>query len=462
MIDVDDALAHLPHFDRFCSLADLLALVETLRSDPRFRVMTAGVSRDGVPIHQITYGSGSITALVVGFPHCKEPICGMTVFGLLELLRQGIPTLDSGITWHVVPCIDPDGALLNEAWSQRPFSLENYMRNFYVQAPRDQVDMSFPVSHKKLLWNQPSAEATVLKTILDRVRPDFFYSLHNAWTGGAAYYLSHDIDQRYYDALYALLRRHEFPLQTRPIWKEVCRQFGDGIVEIWSVKRHYDHLEAITPEPQELLSFGAASWDYLSEIKPGALTLLTEMGYVRHPLDESEREVSGHLRKLKLRTDADGKFLGTLLLEEWDKVRQDVDTSNPIFRAILGGGVLPSKDGLVEGGRPLSLHPTADILFNREHNKIMTESDVFQAIMVDGGFWGLCQTYQFVRLLKASRPTTPVIHAIARLESAYADALADIDRYVHLKAASVISCDTLARIQLGSGLTVLNSLLAGQ
>lgn len=459
MIDVDDALRSLPHFEKFCSVAELNALVDSLRSDVRFQISTAGHSANGLPIYRVICGTGPVKALVVGFPHCKEPVCGMTVFSLLDLLRRAVPSLTTHVQWHIVPCVDPDGALLNEQWTQQPFSLENYMRNFYVQAPRDQVDMSFPISHKKLVWKEPSPEAGVLKAILDQVRPDFFYSLHNAWTGGAGYYLSRDIEHKYHNLLYSFLERNAFPLQRRPIWKEVCRSFGEGIVEIWSVKRHYDHLEASTAAPEKLLTFGGASWDYLAEIKPDALTLLTEMGYVRHPLDESERAMTENLRKFKLRIDADSKYLGTILVEEWARVNVDVDTRNALYRAITGGGVLPSKETLCDGGRPLSLHPTADILFNPQHDKTMTQADLFQAVMVDGGFWGLCQSYQFVRLLRASRHTPAIMQAITRLEGAYANALADIDRLVNLRAASVTDCDTLARIQLGSGLIVLNSLL---
>lgn len=460
MVDIEAVLQRMPHFESFCSVDKLLKLVEELRGDRRFQVVEAGKSSGGVPIHHVRFGKGGLQVLVVGFPHCKEPVCGMTVFALVTLLRSGIESLcNADVTWHIVPCIDPDGAKLNEAWTQQEFSLERYMKNFYVQAPRDQVDMSFPISYKKLKWNEPSKEAGILKGILDEVKPDFFYSLHNSWTGGAFYYLSRDVGCKIHGGISEFLRREKFPLQTRPIWKEVCRQFAPGIVETWSIKKHYDKLEQTASSPEKLLRFGGASWDYLAEVKPESLTLLNEMGYVRHPLDESSREVEGSLRQFKLRIDADTKYLGTVLLEEWQRVREDVDTGHPVYRAIARGGVLPERDNLCDGGRPLSLHPTADILFNPEHAKAMTEGDLFQAIMVDGGFWGLCQSYSFVRLLKASKKSERIERAIARLERTYDDALAEIDRHVDLKAAWTVDCDTLARVQLGSGLIVLNSMI---
>lgn len=461
MINVEAVVADIPHFDTFCSVAKLHKLIQSLDGNANFEVEVAGSSVAGVPIHHVRYGKGSVKALFVGFPHCKEPVCGLTVYSLLSLLSRGHPELaQADVEWHIVPCIDPDGALLNEAWTQQPVTMESYMRGFYVQAPQDQVDTSFPIRHKKYLWEHPSKEAQILKGIIDRVLPDYYFSLHNAWTGGVFYMLSHDIDHKYHRALHDFLRAQSFPIQKQPIWKEVCVQFGIGISETWSLRKHYDHLERTTAAPEKALrNFGATSWDYLEEIKPSALTFIAEMGYALHPDDESQEGVEGDLRHFKLRVDADSKYLGTVLLEEWERVKDEVDDSNPLYRAIIGGGVLPTKDSLNEGGRPLSLHPTRDVLFNPLHNRRMTKADRFQACIVDGGFWGLCHTYQFVRLLKASRQTTAVRQATERLENAFSNALAEIQRHVDFDAFRVTDCDTLARVQLGSGLVVLNSLL---
>ncbi len=463
MIDVQAVLRDLPHFDTFCSVAKLQGLVERLHADPRFEINLAGSSVNGVPIHHVRFGKGTIKALLVAFPHCKEPICGLTVFSLMTLLQQGNRALlEADVEWNIVPCIDPDGALLNEGWSQQPVTMENYMRNFHVQSLRDQVDTSFPIRHKNLVWNEPSKEAKILQDLLTRIRPDFFYSLHNAWTGGAFYFLSRDIDHEYHNRLYDLLRQLDFPVQKRPLWPGVCARFGEGIVETWSIKKHYDYLEATTPAPQELLRFGGGSWDYLESIRPDALTLITEMGYVRHPGDESERDTGQNLRRFKMRVDADSKYLATVLLEEWEKVKADVDTSSPLYRAIVGGGVLPTKEALHEGGRPMSMQPTRDILFNPQYGRTMKEGDRFQACMVDGGFWFLCHSYQLVRLLKSSRQTTAVREAVERLERAFDEALDEIKRHVDFDAFQVFDCDTLAKVQLGSGLVVLNSVLERQ
>ena len=460
MIDVDAVIREVPHFDTFCSVAQLHELVGHLQHDSRFDVKVVGLSKGGMPIHHVRFGRGSLKALFVAFPHCKEPICGLTVFSLMRLLHQGSPTLlAADVEWHIVPCIDPDGAMLNEGWTQKPITMERYMRNFYVQALTDQVDGSFPLSYKGLQWSEPSAEALVLKGLLDDIRPDFFYTLHNAWTGGAFYYLSRDIDQRYHRRIYSFLDEQQFPLQKRPIWRDVCAQFGSGIIQMWSIKRHYDQLERTIAAPEKHLTFGGSSWDYLEQIKPSALTFATEMGYVRHPADESDVDTGENLRRFKLRIDAETKYLAAVLLQLWEGVHADLDTANPLYRAIVRGGVIPDKDRLNEGGRPLGMQPTRDLLLNPQYDRTMTEGDRFQACMVDGGFWYLCHSYQFVRLMKQSSQTPAIKEALERAERAFSDVLQEIGRYVDFSQFNVADYDTLAKVQLGSGLIVLNSLL---
>jgi hypothetical protein len=389
-----------------------------------------------------------------------EPIGGMTVFSLLALLeRSNQALLEADVEWHIVPCIDPDGALLNEGWTQQAFSLESRMKHYYLQPLADQVDTSFPVSYKKNVWERPSKEAQILKGVLESVRPDFFFSLHNAQMGGAFYYLSRDIDSRFRREICQLLEEHRFPIQKRPMWREVATEFSPGFIEFPWRRKRYDHLERTTSTPEKFLNYGIGSWDYLSQIKPEALTFVAEMGYVRHPGDESEMPTGENLRHFKLRLDADSKFLATMLAEEWERVRNDVESASPFYKVIAERMALLTPDRLCEGGYPLSRYPTRDILFNPQHDRMMSEGDRFAACMVDGGYTFLVGSHQFVRLLRESKQTQPIRHAFERLSRGFDSALAQLACHVDFDAFEVFSCDTLAKVQLGSGLIALNSLL---
>jgi hypothetical protein len=460
MINIEDVLRDVPHFDKFCSVAQLHALAERLRKDENFEVQVAGVSANGLPIHHIRCGKGAVKALFFGGPHCMEPIGGLTVASLLAVLEKGNRSLlDADVEWHFVPCIDPDGALLNEGWTQQSFSLENFMRYYFQQTLSEQVDGSFPVNYKKMIWSRPSQEATVARDLIDKIRPDFFFSLHNARTGGAFYFLTRDIGPKGHKQIYDLLQRHDFPLQKRPIWRELYTPFAEGILPMHSTKNYYDFLARTSASPEKVVTWGGSSFDYLAEIKPDAQVFVAEMGYARHPDDQSDELTGQNLRHFKLRIEADSKYLGTALLEEWEKVKGDVDSTSPFFRAIAGGAVFPSREKLAQAGVPLSRYSSQDTLFNPLHDRGMTVGDRFDACLVDGGFMFLQMSYQFVRLLKASPQTPAVRSAIARLEPIFDGALKEIARHVDFAAFKVFDYDTLAKVQLGSGLIVINSLL---
>lgn len=461
MIDVEAVLEALPHFETFCSVERLTSQADDLRSDPRFAVTALGASRGGRPIVHIKAGAGRLKALIVGGPHAMEPIGSLTVFGLLDRLKAGEPSLwEADVEWHVVPCIDPDGAALNEGWTQQPYDIENYIKNFYVQSTADMVDTSFPVRHKALEWSQPSHEADLLKTLIDRLRPDYYYGLHNAWIGGTFFFISRDIGAECYRRLHALLEREDFPVQRRPLWKEVCEQYAEGVVEMIDVTKHYDYVERTSPHPEKVVQYGASSRYHLTQIKPDALTFVTEMGYVRHPADESEAPTGLNLRKFQLQIEAGAKHLAVIMLEAWEEVRDELDAASPYYRSIEGGLVFPlDRERILQGGMPLAWYPTRNMLFTRAYDREMTEADQFNACMINGGAAFLRISHQFIRLLEASPQTPGIVAARARVGRAFDEALEDIRRHVDLGAFQVVPCDVLARVQLGSGLIVLNTLL---
>jgi len=179
-IDVAAVLADVRGFKTFVSVQTLHTLVDSLRADPGFQINEVGTSEGGKPIYHVRFGSGSVKVLLVGWIDANEPISGLTAFSLLTLLAARNPGLIAAdVEWNLIPCIDPDGAALNEGWSQHPFSLERYMRDFHRPAGRDQVDCSFPIKHKRLSFASPVKETRILMSVLAEVRPAFYYPLHN-------------------------------------------------------------------------------------------------------------------------------------------------------------------------------------------------------------------------------------------------------------------------------------------
>jgi hypothetical protein len=466
MIDVQAVLKDTPHFDTFCSVAKLHQQVETLRSDPRFRVADVGTSVNGVPIHHVCFGEGSIRALFVGFQHCMEPMNGLTIYSLIHLLQRDHPALaNQGVEWHFVPCIDPDGAKLNEGWSQKPFTFANYMRNFHQQILPEQVDTTFPVNTSAKVWDKPSQEARVLMGVLDRVRPDFFYPGHDSRPmNGSWHYIHSDIDPRYYRQLSDLLAQMSIPRVMCTALERGRRWVGDSVYRTDAVKPFSaPPRSGVAPQwsvlSKKLDKAGVTSFHYLAQMKPEALIFVTELTNIRYVGGDVSVPTGDTRRSILLHVSAENKIVAGAILDEWDKVKADLDRNGPFYRKIateLIEVVDEIPDGLVHWYET----PIRTLVADPFYSSIASRGEWLDAMIgVLGRFGFLCQAYEFVRLLKVSKQTPAVRDATARLEALFDAALADIDAQVDFSRFEPVDCTTLAKAHAGSALIVLNSLL---
>lgn len=460
VIDVAEALASIPHFATFCSLEKLHALVRSLVTDVRFTVTEAGASLMGRPIHHVRVGAGPLRAMVVAGPHCPEQIGGMTAYSLLSLLKDGSIS-DENVEWHIIPCADPDGALLNEGWSQEPFNLPLFMRNYYVQPPADQVDLSFPFSYNGVSFDRPSTEARVLKKIIDQVRPDFFYSLHNSFIAGGTWFgISRNIGPKCHQQLRDLLKEYAVPLQVNGPISRSSEVFADGIVRMPTSRMYYKRLEEqgmSLPEPFRRGETGTGSPGYLEETQPGSLTFVTELTYTTHPDDFAADQIEDNLRRIRLQVIADNTFIASVIVDEWTRVEADLDKSHPFYKKIFTELIGPKGNLHERLPHSWGMAGLRNTLASPADNRLATRGERFSAHMYRFQF--LCNAYVFVRLLKVSKPTVPVQTSLERMEALFTRLLQELDLLMDFRKFAAIDCDTLARVQLGSGLIVLNSLL---
>jgi hypothetical protein len=459
VLDVDEVLRSLPHFETFCSVARLDAQAEQLRREAGFTVARAGFSASGRPIHHVRFGTGRVKALVVGGAHAVEPIGSLTVYALLELLRRRTPALMiADVEWHIVPCIDPDGAILNEAWTQSSFDLDAYLRNFYLQPRAQQVDFSFPIRYKKLTFERPSDEALVLRRIIDEVRPYFFFSLHNYVAMGGSYCnLSRDLGAKFYEEIASLWAENGITTQSGTL--SATERYAGGIYSLPTLRKAYDRQEALGLEmPDEFLTgkVGASSVDYLLEVKPDALAFIAELTYGHHPEEISSEPTDETIRQLKLRIFADNKAVAACILEEWEKIEEDLDLANPFYKKIESD-LVASKSTLHEGVTEWYESTIQSILFNPKNSALATKAQRIQAHMNQAHFLGNASS--FFRLLSASKNSERVQEARSRFEQAWSSALATLKERIDIARFRPYGCDALAKAQLGSGLIALNALL---
>src|SRR5690606_37540367 len=100
-------------------------------------------------------------------------------------------------TWHFIPTVDPDGSRLNEGWFAGPFNRTHYARHFFRPAAHQQVEWTFPFAYKRAFFDKVLPETLALMRVIDELKPEFMYSLHNAEYGGVYYYLSDQAEPLY-------------------------------------------------------------------------------------------------------------------------------------------------------------------------------------------------------------------------------------------------------------------------
>ncbi len=316
---VEDALhraARVPVMERFPTVDEPAAAASALaRAHPGLvHERRVGTSRLGEPLLAYAVGDGPAQHLVVGGVHPNEPVGSCTALHLLRDLSEDEPLRRAlGATWHVVPCLDPDGMRLNEGWFAGPPDRGRYARHFYRPAPDEQVEWTFPFAHRGHRFDRAMPETLALMGLIDALRPWLMVTLHNAELGGVYYYASRPLPGLV-DALHALPRRLGLPLHrgqpeepSAPVWAEAVY----GMPPLAAV---YDDLERLGVDAASVLA-GSSSAEHASRY--GTLSLVAEVPCWSHPA-AADGTPSGRRHDEVLRTAAaalaeSGDLLAALL-----------------------------------------------------------------------------------------------------------------------------------------------------
>lgn len=296
-------------------------------------VMTSrriGTSRLGEPIPMVSIGHGRRQHLLFAGVHPNEPIGFRMLEHLAELLCTDEALRDAfDATWHLVPCIDPDGTRLNEGWYAEPTSRTAYARRFYRPAPNEQVEWTFPFAYKDLWFDQVLPETLALMRVIDEVRPQLMVSLHNAEMGGVYYYLSEDVPGAV-EALHAIPAGLGLPLETGEAESPALKRLAPAVFLGASTQDEYEYLEQLGIDPGPATS-GDSSGSYAA--KYGTVSLVAELPYWSHPRADDDTPTQTSYRDV-LTAKADGLVeLGTVLGEILTEAAPDLTIRSPFLRA---------------------------------------------------------------------------------------------------------------------------------
>ncbi|GAB3601414.1 M14 family zinc carboxypeptidase [Microbacterium tumbae] len=315
--DILERSGGIPPIADFPGVDDLLASFEELaRRHPRLVAgRRIGTSRLGEPIPMFSLGSGRLSYLLFAGVHPNEPIGFRMLQHLAATLVEDDALRDSfDATWHIIPCIDPDGTRLNEQWYAAPADRSFYARHFYRPSPDEQVEWTFPFAYKDAWFDRVLPETQALMRVIDDVRPDFMVSLHNAELGGVYFYLNRDIPGAV-DALHAVPAALGLPLDTGEPETPTVRPYGTAVYSMISMREEYDFLAELGADPAALITSGESSSSYAA--KHGTVSLVAELPYWSHP-DADDDSPSGETYAAVLHRKADalletGAALQTIL-----------------------------------------------------------------------------------------------------------------------------------------------------
>jgi hypothetical protein len=290
----DDIVEEVPDYKTFDTVDELKASSEKLvRKHPsKVEIFVIGKSRKGEEIKALKIGKGRKTALLFGFPHPNEPIGSMTLEYLSWRLAED-ETLDKlDFTWYIIKCIDPDGARLNEGWFKGPFTPLNYASNYYRPPGYQQIEWTFPIKYKTLVWDTPIPETRALMKIMEDVKPQFMYSLHNSGFGGVYFYVSSSC-KPLYPQFQNLAKKEKLPLHLGEPETPYIKKLAEAIFKMPTSVEAYEFLKKHTnKDPAEIINYGTSSDDYARRVAE-SFTLVCEMPYYYDPRigDISESDV---------------------------------------------------------------------------------------------------------------------------------------------------------------------------
>ncbi len=278
---LENILSKIPDYKNFYTVNELDEQVRLLQNKHPdiIEVKEIGTSRNGHKILSMSLGTGEKNALCFACPHPNEPIGAMTLITMAQLFAEDPKLLsETGFTWHLIPCIDPDGTLLNEGWFKGPFSLTNYVRNFYRPVGHEQVEWTFPFSYKGVTFDKSIPETQALMRLIDELKPSFMYSLHNSAFGGAYWYLTDDIPGLCNELENAAIRQN-VPLHLGEPEVAYITKFSPAVHSMMSMKAHYDYMEKYVGSiPVMSATSGTCSSDYVNTVCK-CVTMMAELPY---------------------------------------------------------------------------------------------------------------------------------------------------------------------------------------
>ncbi len=434
----------VPTYEEFLSVKELQRHSKHLAENhpnlvDRFKI---GESERGRELHALKVGNGEYTAILIGFPHPNEPIGSLTCDMLSQQLAEDDDLRENlDFTWYFIKAADIDGAILNEGWFKGKYDTMKHMLNFYRTPGNKQIEWSYPVSYKNFTWDTPAKETQSIMHLMEEVKPDFVYSLHNSAFGGVYFYVS-DPCARMYQTLHDLVRHQDLPLHLGEPESPYMKKLNEAIFYLPDFEEIYDYyLEHSDKDPATFMKRGGSSKDYSKRVSNAFLTIC-EMPYIfdEQIVDTSPTNTmrrTAYLEKLQIQEEMYNR-----IKDAFEAVKESLVETSPFFEVI--DYYLDVTPPIIEARRRWA---TTDEALERK----ATVSELFDNRVVSK-YYGMRMVGQFIRLLKESIEATPSANEeLKQLKNTCQERLTHMNKEVERNTdLQEIPIQKLVRVQVGT------------
>ncbi len=450
-----DLVSNIPDYSYFLSLEEFDSSSRALaQSHPdSVKLFSLGVSREGRDLLCLKIGNGSRNALLMGCPHPNEPIGSMMLEYLSGELASNASLRDAmPYTFYIIKVWDVDGYCRNNGWLKGPFTVTNYTRHMFRPAGYEQVDWTFPIDYKQLHFHECLPETVAVKDLIDSVKPDFIYSLHNSGFGGVYWYLTDDLPEVYED-LHKIPAKNDLPLSLGEAESSSSARFADAIFQCMGVTATYDYHEKYSKGNYICnLRCGDTSAAYARR-NYGSFTLLAELPYFYDPRVEDRSFLDISRAECAIKRNKDLRELTNEILDIFHRSRPYF-TDNPYARTVENfNKETPVYDeerfSEPEYVRNVTTAEYLDLIYVSKFYKLTSYGMLVQA-----------HEYELERLDRNDPENAGALkiltEGLTESQKAFDRLAAYLEENLNY---SVVPIKNMVAVQLESGLTVMNALL---
>ena len=136
------------------------------------------------------------------------------------------------------------------------------------------------------------SETEILIKIINEVKPDLMYPIHNSGFGGSYFFISQDFDDAYYDNIINFTKELGIPLHLGVPEEDFMESWKKPFYKDFGAIEYIEREIKLGRDPKKTLKHGDNSMSYLKKINHAAISIVGEIPYFydKKTLDETETD----------------------------------------------------------------------------------------------------------------------------------------------------------------------------